>query len=167
MSQILRGQRMEQKEHRSRNKVTWLCLAVIELLYGNHIVVQIETSNLTLQNCFKDTIKVHFLKCFQNFIQGNRNPRDVSLSNAAYASIRKRDIPGISISLVVQWLGLGTSTARARVQSLVEELRSCKPLGKAKKKRQTDIPTYTCDLLHPRSLKLEGPQRRWVKDFNQ
>ena len=82
------------------------------------------------------------------------------ISYAAYASIRKRDIPGISISLVVQWLGLGTSTARARVQSLVEELRSCKPLGKAKKKRQTDIPTYTCDLLHPRSLKLEGPQRR-------
>ena len=35
-------------------------------------------------------------------------------------------------SLVVQWLGLGTSTVRAWVQSLVAELRSCKPLSVAK-----------------------------------
>ena len=32
-------------------------------------------------------------------------------------------------SLAVQWLGLGTFTARAWVQSLVRELRSHKPRG--------------------------------------
>ena len=32
-------------------------------------------------------------------------------------------------SLVVQWLGLSTSTVRAWIQSLVAELRSCKPLS--------------------------------------
>ena len=31
-------------------------------------------------------------------------------------------------SLAVQWLELGAFTARAQVQSLVRELRSCKPL---------------------------------------
>ena len=36
-------------------------------------------------------------------------------------------------SLVVQWLGLGAPTARARVRSLVGELRSYKPHGEAKK----------------------------------
>ena len=35
-------------------------------------------------------------------------------------------------SLVVQWLGFGTFTAGALVQSLVGELRSCKPCGMAK-----------------------------------
>ena len=37
-------------------------------------------------------------------------------------------------SLVVQWLGLGTFTAVGRVQSLVGELRSCKPCSVAKNK---------------------------------
>ena len=37
-------------------------------------------------------------------------------------------------SLEVQWLGLGALTAVAQVQSLVGELRSCKPHGVAKKK---------------------------------
>ena len=35
--------------------------------------------------------------------------------------------------MVVQWLGLSAFTARARVQSLVGELRSCKLCGVAKK----------------------------------
>ena len=38
----------------------------------------------------------------------------------------KRSLEGNS--LVVQWLGLWAFTARAQVQSLVRELRSCKPL---------------------------------------
>ena len=38
-------------------------------------------------------------------------------------------------SLAVQWLGLGAFTAGAQVQSLVGKLRSCKPCGMAKKKR--------------------------------
>ena len=37
-------------------------------------------------------------------------------------------------SLAVQWLGLGAFTASAPVQSLVREIRSCKPRGVAKKK---------------------------------
>ena len=44
-------------------------------------------------------------------------------------------------SLVVQWLGLGTFTVVAWVQSLVRELRSCKPCGSAKK--QTKKPPST------------------------
>ena len=39
---------------------------------------------------------------------------------------------GLGNSLVVQWLGLHTSTAGARVQSLVRELRSHKPCSAAK-----------------------------------
>ena len=39
------------------------------------------------------------------------------------------------VFLAVQWLGLGTFTARAQIQSLGRELRSCKPRGLAKKKR--------------------------------
>ena len=35
-------------------------------------------------------------------------------------------------SLVVQWLGLSTSSARARVWSLLWELRSCMPHGATK-----------------------------------
>ena len=38
-------------------------------------------------------------------------------------------------SLVAWWLGFQAFTAVARVQSLVGELRSCKPHGAAKKKR--------------------------------
>ena len=41
-------------------------------------------------------------------------------------------------SLVVQWLGLSTFTAGAQVQSLVGELRSCKPHGVAKKKKNKE-----------------------------
>ena len=37
-------------------------------------------------------------------------------------------------SLVVQWLDLSVFTAEALVQSLVGELRSCKPRGVAKNK---------------------------------
>ena len=38
-------------------------------------------------------------------------------------------------SLVVQWLGLGSFTARAQVQTLVGKLKSRKPCGAAKKKK--------------------------------
>ena len=37
---------------------------------------------------------------------------------------------------MVQWLGLGTFTVGARVESLVRELRSCKPRGVARKKKK-------------------------------
>ena len=37
-------------------------------------------------------------------------------------------------SLVVQWLGLSALTAGAQVQSLLGELRSCKPHSAGKKK---------------------------------
>ena len=39
-------------------------------------------------------------------------------------------------SRAVQWLGLGAFTARAQVQSLVQELRSGRPLGAAKRKKK-------------------------------
>ena len=39
-------------------------------------------------------------------------------------------------SMVVQWLGLGAFTARPQVQSLVGELRSCKPGSMAKKRER-------------------------------
>ena len=42
-------------------------------------------------------------------------------------------------SLVVQWLGLGASTAVKTVQSLVGELRSRKPYNEAKKKKNTSL----------------------------
>ena len=38
----------------------------------------------------------------------------------------------VGSSLAVQWLRLGTFTAVAQIQSLVEELRSCKLHGGAK-----------------------------------
>ena len=41
---------------------------------------------------------------------------------------------GVGTSLEVQWLGLGASTAGARVQSLVGELRSRMPKKKKKKR---------------------------------
>ena len=39
---------------------------------------------------------------------------------------------------VVQWLGLGLPWQEAQVQSLVRELRSCKPQGVAKKERKKE-----------------------------
>ena len=38
-------------------------------------------------------------------------------------------------SLVVQWLGFSVFTAAAQVQSLVGELRFCKPHGQKKKRK--------------------------------
>ena len=49
-------------------------------------------------------------------------------------------------SLTVQWLGLSAFTAVARLQSLVEELRSSKPCGVAKqtnKQKKTQTQTKT------------------------
>ena len=48
-------------------------------------------------------------------------------------SLEVYKLPGNS--LAVQWLGLCASTAGAQVRSLVGELRSCKPHGRAKKKK--------------------------------
>ena len=42
-------------------------------------------------------------------------------------------------SLAVQWLGLRAFIARAQVQSLVRELRSCKLRGVAKKKKKAHM----------------------------
>ena len=39
----------------------------------------------------------------------------------------------------VQWLGFGTCTARARVQSLIGQLRSCKQVAWPKKKKEQKV----------------------------
>ena len=50
-------------------------------------------------------------------------------------------------SLEVQWLGLGALTAVAQVQSLVGELRSCKPHGVAKKNPKTKTVLFPGSLI--------------------
>ena len=45
-----------------------------------------------------------------------------------------QDVHNLGNSLVVQWLGLGAFTARARVQSLVRELRYHELHNAAKKR---------------------------------
>ena len=45
-------------------------------------------------------------------------------------------------SLAMQWLELGALTARARVQSMVRELRSCNLCGMAKQKQKAIINFY-------------------------
>ena len=51
---------------------------------------------------------------------------------------------------MVQWLGLGAFTARVRVQSLVRELRSSKPLGAAKQtnKQKSQLRNLKTSSLH-------------------
>ena len=44
-------------------------------------------------------------------------------------------------SLVIQWLGLHTSTTRSQVQYMARELRACKLRGTAKKKKSTLYPS--------------------------
>ena len=44
---------------------------------------------------------------------------------------------------MIQWLGVCTFTAGARVQSLIREIRSHKSSGMAEKKRERDERTYT------------------------
>ena len=70
---------------------------------------------------------------------------------------RQRGVP-----LVVQWLELGASAAGARVQSVVRELRSCKPRGTAikKKKRTKDPHTQRCGRLTSR--KQRKKPRVWI-----
>ena len=46
----------------------------------------------------------------------------------------------IETYLPVQWLGVGAATAGARVQSLFEELRSCKSQGQKQTNKQTKHP---------------------------
>ena len=55
----------------------------------------------------------------------------VGMQNAVAAV---KNSMAVGTSLALQWLGLGTFTRRARVQSLVKELRSCKLCGAAKNK---------------------------------
>ena len=52
-------------------------------------------------------------------------------------------------SLVVQWLGLGTFTGGACVQSLFGELRSHKPHCEAKKKKVTECAYVTYGISLP------------------
>ena len=59
------------------------------------------------------------------------------------------------ISLVVQWLGLDTFPAVARVPLLVEKLRSCKLCGSAKKKKK--IPSWSVS-------SVQWLSRVWLRD---
>ena len=56
-----------------------------------------------------------------------------------YDKLKFLRIKFLGNSLAVQWLGLGTFTAVAQVQSLVRELRSRKPQSVATKKRKKRI----------------------------
>ena len=67
---------------------------------------------------------------------------------------------------MVQWLELGASAAGARVQSVVRELRSCKPRGTAikKKKKRTKVPhTQRCGRLTSTQVRDKG--FRYAKSF--
>ena len=52
-----------------------------------------------------------------------------------YTKKREKN-PNMGNSLVVQWLALIAFTAGTQVQSLVRELRSCKPHGMAEKEKK-------------------------------
>ena len=61
---------------------------------------------------------------------------------------------------MVQWLGLHAFIARLQVQSLVRELRPCKPGSMAKKKKKknkTQKTNPTNAQTEPRSMKLNSP----------
>ena len=64
---------------------------------------------------------IQFLKCFHLFFSFSINSWFWSLFKFYFQKQWSGN------SLVVQWLGLITFTARAWVQSLVRELRSCQP----------------------------------------
>ena len=58
---------------------------------------------------------------------------------------RLREIDFLKLAgspLAVQWLGRGAFTAGALVQSLVEELSSCKPCSVAKKTRKKHVKIF-------------------------
>ena len=63
----------------------------------------------------------------------NRSPYRSPQTSKIESSTKKHKLGN---SLVVQWLGYGTFTVVAQVQSLVEELRSHKPHTAAKKKKK-------------------------------
>ena len=63
----------------------------------------------------------------------NRSPYRSPQTSKIESSTKKRKLGN---SLVVQWLGCGTFTGVAQVQSLVGELRSHKPLTAVKKKKK-------------------------------
>ena len=62
----------------------------------------------------------------------NRSPYRSPQTSKIESSTKKHKLGN---SLVVQWLGYGTFTVVAQVQSLVGELRSHKPLTAVKKKK--------------------------------
>ena len=61
-------------------------------------------------------------------------------------------------SLEVQWLGLGAVTAVARVQSLVGELKSCKPHGAAQPKTKKVVLADSTPVSNPSFSNLPCPQ---------
>ena len=65
----------------------------------------------------------------------NRSPYRSPQTSKIESSTKKRKLGN---SLVVQWLGYGTFTVVAQVQSLVGELRSHKPLTAVKKKKKKE-----------------------------
>ena len=78
--------------------------------------------------------------------------------------IRKK--PWVRVS-VVHWLGLGTSTAGARVQSLVRKLRSHTPRGVAKQKpkkphsKQAKVPLVSVIPLYHQCNYFKTGKRNW------
>ena len=76
-------------------------------------------------------------KCFEK--NENKNKTYWKLLDTPKVQLKDKFIT-VGNSLAVQWLGLSTFTAVARVQSLVGELRSRKPCSMApsKKKRQRE-----------------------------
>ena len=76
----------------------------------------------------------------QETIKKSRSPKVTIIGSKSFKHYsngkRKKEHTGLGNFLVVQWLGLGVSTAMALVQSLVRELRSCKLHGMAPEKRK-------------------------------
>ena len=117
--------------------------------------------NMEKEKVFPNSFYEASITPYQNqtkTIQENYKP--ISFVNAYVKSCKQ------GTSLVVQWLGLRAFTARARVQSLIGELRSHKPRSPAKKKsckRNFDksIPviykkdnTSCTSRVHPRNARL-------------
>ena len=65
-------------------------------------------------------------------------------------------------SLVIQWLGVCTFTAEARVQFLVREIGSCKPWGMAKERKQLPLlVTLTAEKLRRQGMLLMDKSTSW------
>ena len=70
------------------------------------------------------------------------------------------------VPLVVQWLELGASAAGARVQSVVRELRSCKPRGTAIKKKGKGPPHTEIWKTDIQETKKKAQSLNSGRDFN-